>query len=171
MMLRFIFLTVSIYMLSFNANADIEVSFKDGAPKDKFTLENTSTCDLNDIVMTIDLSGSIGGLIFDTTESGEGVEVFQPFEVTKGQISLNATQINDGDKQLTLTIKTLKANDVAGFTIDVDDTLTRSELGNIRVTDTEIKGGSVSVNIKGHEVNTPFDFNGKAVIVMSECTS
>ena len=61
--------------------ADIVVNFVESAPKDRFVIENTGECEFENLVVEIDLSGSAGGLIFDTTATGAGVEVFQPFEV------------------------------------------------------------------------------------------
>lgn len=164
--------TVCLFMSPTNVFADIEVSFKDGAPKDRFVINNTSECSVQDIVLTIDLKNSAGGLIFDTTEMGEGIEVFQPFEVTKGQITLNtAEKVSDGDTHLSLLIKTIKANDSVSFTIDVDDTLTESQYGNIRVTDAEIKQATATVKMKDkNAVTGEFDNAGKALITMSECT-
>ncbi|MEO1695473.1 MAG: aggregation factor core, partial [Pseudomonadota bacterium] len=52
------------------ARADLEVRFDEGAPKDRFTVENTSGCAIGAAQITIDLSGSPFGLIFDTTGSG-----------------------------------------------------------------------------------------------------
>ena len=172
-MLKIKFVTLLISMLSANVYADIEISFKDGAPKDEFVIKNTSTCDVKDISMTIDLLQSTGRLIFDTSESGKGVEVFQLFEVTRGQIALKtATKVNDGDTQLSLDIKAIAANDFASFTIDVDDTLSTSQLGNIRVTGNEIANASVLVNIHGDKVaKAAFDLNGKARVIMPKCSA
>jgi len=160
-------------IISSSSYANIEVQFRDGAPKDKFTISNKSICDVQKIAMNIDLTNSNGRLIFDTTASGQGVEVFQPFEVTKGQVSLNKTgNVNDGDKLLSLIITSIAANDTASFTIDVDDTLAKSELGNIRVTDAEIAKGTVSATINNNEaLNATFDGKGKAVLLMANCAN
>lgn len=165
--------TVFFVLLSGHAYADIAVRFIESAPKDKFILHNTSECNLQDVALKIDLSGSEGGLIFDTTAAGKGVEVFQPFEVTKGQITLNsADKVNDGDTQLSLIIKNIEAKQTVSFTIDVDDTLIKSQLGNIRVTGTEITNASVSIVIKGNKILTAsFDNQAKALLVMPKCTA
>ena len=171
-MFKPIFTIFFVYILSANAYANIEVSFKDGAPKDKFELKNTSQCNVQSIELTIDLSKSLGRLIFDTTASGKGVEVFQPFEVVIGQIKQNKdSQVSDGGEKLSLEIKEIEPNGFASFTIDVDDTLTTSELGNIRVTDNEIAGALVMIDIKGKgTVTATFDENGKALLIMPKCT-
>ena len=64
------------------ARANVEVVFKESAPKDSFILNNESLCNFQDVLVKIDLSQSTGRLIFDTTASGAGVEVFQPFEIS-----------------------------------------------------------------------------------------
>ena len=52
--------------------------------------------------VTIDLVGSQGELIFDITDAGVGVEVFQPFVAITGQDMLvSASAVADGDKTLT----------------------------------------------------------------------
>ncbi len=71
-----------------SAQANIEVDFYESAPKDRFVIKNTGKCLLQDLTLEIDLTKSAGRLIFDTTATGAGVEVFEPFEVTRGNISL-----------------------------------------------------------------------------------
>ena len=70
------------------AETAIEVRFIESAPKDRFIINNTSECNLSEFTFSIDLSESVGKLIFDTTEAGAGVEVFQPFEIVSGNIEL-----------------------------------------------------------------------------------
>lgn len=128
--------------------ADIEIRFNEGAPKDIFTLENMSECNLNDVMLEIDLSNSAGKLIFDTTATGAGVQVFQPFEVRHGSMSLSsATEVRDGESGLSVKIDQINAGNSVSFTIDVDDTLPRGELGNIRVSGSEIEGGAVYLSL------------------------
>lgn len=153
------------------AKADIEVSFIEGAPKDQFLFKNKGQCILNDLVLSIDLSNSSGKLIFDTAETGTGVEVFQPFEVIKGDLKLISSAENlDGSDALTLNILSLEPNKVAGFTIDVDDTLLNSKLGNIRVADTEIKNGLVSLKLPNEKAaSAVFGNTSKATIPLPPC--
>ena len=120
------------------------MSFYESAPKDSFVLKNTSECVLEDLVFNVDLSKTAGRLIFDTTSSGAGVEVFQPFEVVNGSLTLvSSAKVNDGDTNLKIKIKRIAPTDSVSFTIDVDDTLAKSALGNIRVADAEIAGMDV----------------------------
>lgn len=172
-MFKSFLISALLFIFSGNISANIEVAFIEGAPKDQFIFNNTSKCDLQDVALKIDLSESEGLLIFDTSSQGKGVEVFQPFEVSKGQIRLASVEnVNDGDTQLSLHIETMQANDYVSFTIDVDDTLVESELGNIRVTGTEITNAFVSIDVAGkNTLKAQFDNNGKALLVMSKCTS
>ncbi|PKF62016.1 aggregation factor core [Psychromonas sp. psych-6C06] len=154
------------------AYADIEVKFLEGAPKDKFVFKNTSECNLQNIVLKVDLSNSQGGLIFDTTATGQGVEVFQPFEVTEGELALTSSgKVKDGAKHLSLNVKSINAKQSVSFTIDVDDTLDRSELGNIRVSGNEITNAAVDINFDSEESATAvFNKQGKALLLMPQCT-
>jgi hypothetical protein len=137
--------TLSAMQLSY---ANVEIRFRESAPKDIFSLENLSQCDLKDVLLEIDLSNSVGHLIFDTTAAGAGVEVFQPFEVKQGNMVLtSAIQVQDGDTSLSVRIDEIIAGETVSFTIDVDDTLPKSELGNIRVSGAEIRGGAVRLSL------------------------
>ncbi len=127
--------------------ANIAVTFTESAPKDYFVISNTSSCIAQNIVVSIDLQNSAGQLIFDTTSQGADVEVFQPFEVKEGNIQLNTNTIKDGQSALAITIQGLQPQSSASFTIDVDDTLKNSSLGNIRVAGNEIAGGEVQVQM------------------------
>ncbi len=151
------------------ASADVTVRFVESAPKDRFEFENTGDCPLTDLQVAIDLTDSAGKLIFDTTGAGAGVEVFQPFEVRAGKLSLLG-QVRDGDTQLQINIAQLATGERASFTIDVDDTLRNSALGNIRVAGSEIARGQVSLSIEGEqEVNSLFSDRGVATVNLSGC--
>lgn len=151
--------------------ADMKVRFVESAPKDWFSLTNNGECTLEQLTMEVDLSKTIGKLIFDTTSAGEGVEVFQPFEKREGDIELaSATKIADGENKLSVLIKNLTPGQSVSFTIDVDDTLTKSELGNIRVSDSEIAGGTVSLKIgTSAEIMGSFDSNAEITLPSPEC--
>ena len=130
--------------------ATIEVRFIESAPKDKFLFSNTGSCELAEAIATIDLTNTAGKLIFDTMGEGAGVEVFQPFEISEGEIELiSSDRVIDGDTGLTVRISSFSPGVQVGFTIDVDDTLTDSDLGMIRVTDSEMSGGEVLLEANG----------------------
>ena len=172
-MLKNITLPICLFFitLSQTAQANIEIDFREGAPKDRFIIKNIGQCEFNDLEVTIDLSNSDGKLIFDTTASGAGVEVFQPFEVTEGNMQLaNDSVIFDGSNKIKLNISNLAPQKVASFTIDVDDTLTNSELGNIRVSNSEINNSQVIVKIDdSSSSNSSFGVDSKAMITLASC--
>ena len=151
-------------------NTLLEVRFAESAPKDSFIFKNLSSCTMDSLQITVDLSDSAGKLIFDTTETGAGVEVFQPFETRKGNISLmSAATVNDGDKQLTVQINGLGPEQSASFTIDVDDTMTNSALGNIRVSNSEIASATVSVVHDQSVSEGTFGSDSIALVNLPDC--
>jgi hypothetical protein len=165
-------IVASVWLLAGQlAHANVEVTFVESAPKDRFVLHNTSQCALNDLTVHLDLSNSVGHLIFDTTATGAGVEVFQPFEVKKGNLKLiSASEVKDGDSTLSLSIQSIAANDSVSFTIDVDDTLTQSELGNIRVSGSEITNALIEITTKEQQTSVAmFDNKGKAMVPFPSC--
>ncbi len=150
------------------ALADITMNFRESAPKDRFTLTNTSACDLGSIAITLDLSSSAAGLIFDTTASGAGVEVFQPLEIVEGKALLaGIPDVRDGMNRVELTLTRFPAGADLAFTIDVDDTRAQSDLGQIRVSGSEISGAQL---IADGNAST-FDATGLATLKTSTCLS
>lgn len=159
-------------LLSPMTQANIQVDFMESAPKDRFTIKNTGACALSDLILTIDLSDSVGKLIFDTTASGAGVEVFQPFEVRQGDIKLvSAARVNDGDTGLSVSIPALPAGNAVSFTIDVDDTLPQSALGKIRVTGAEIAQSRLQLRVgEQTPLGAVFNSNSRAVVELTACS-
>lgn len=156
------------------SQAHIEIHFQESAPKDIFSLENLSKCTLQNILLEIDLEGSLGRLIFDTTASGAGVEVFQPFEVRQGSMALTSSaQVADGDTALSVRIDQIMAGETVSFTIDVDDTLAIGELGNIRVTGSEIEGATARLKAMSEEsLEATFSNNARAILELPlDCSS
>lgn len=146
--------------------ADIQARFIESAPKDRFVFINASDCGLSDLVIELDLSTSKAGLIFDITAAGDGVEVFQPFELVKGaDLVTDAPDVTDGMDQVALTVPNFPAGAEIAFTVDVDDTLDASDLGQIRVSGSEIEGASVRV--AGAE--GLFERSGRATLAHAGC--
>ena len=144
-----------------NEDSAIAIEFIESAPKDRFVITNMGSCTLEELTLELDLSQSAGGLIFDTMAAGAGVDVFQPFEVEEGAIvPLAAEGVNDGDTLLALQIASLAPGSRASFTIDVDDTLPSSDLGQIRVADSEISGAVVTISIGDTEATSAKFDNG-----------
>lgn len=132
----------------------LTVKFVESAPRDRFEIIHTAT----GVFLTglrIDLRGSAGDLVFDTAEGGTGVEVFQPFQPGEG---VSGADVADGADQLVVAISTLSAGQRTGFTIDVDDRQTRSDLGQIRVTGAEMSGAKAVFSLEdGSELEAQFD--------------
>ncbi|MFY0610882.1 MAG: DUF3095 family protein [Hyphomicrobiaceae bacterium] len=115
-------------------HTSVVITFKESAPKDRFEVRNDGDCSVKPMRLRIDLAASQGRLVFDPTASGAGVKVFQPFEVTDGrQMISQLPSVRDGDDKLNLQFESLPPKSTFAFTIDVDDTLVESELGQIHV--------------------------------------
>ncbi|MGB0927889.1 MAG: aggregation factor core [Pikeienuella sp.] len=154
------------------AAADINIKFFEGAPTDRFEITNSSTCMVDELAMTINLAGSAGKLIFDTTATGAGVEVFQPMRITAGNDYLaEVSAVTDGDQTVTLTINSFDARGVISFTADLDDQLDQSDLGQIRVTNGEIEGAAVIATAPQEQVQATFGPDAAANIKLAACST
>ena len=162
-------LIIATSIIASTAQADISVRFDEGAPKDRFTLTHTGTCDLDAAKVTLDLSTSPHGLIFDVTAQGQGVEVFQPFELIAGA-SLLAAQpvVQDGDQTIALPLSKFETGQRVAFTIDVDDTAGARET---IVSDSEIEGATVVVTTGSDTYTGAFDKQSNALVRIDNCTS
>ena len=165
-MIRTALTTVALFAAT-AASADLLVTFDEGAPKDRFTFQNNSACALSATTLALDLKGSAGALVFDTTGQGAGVEVFQPFELVSGQAVVTGNSaVTDGDTRLTIDITGLNAGDKLAFTIDVDDTLGQRE---ITVNDAEISGAMVTSTQAGKAASATFE--GSRATISIPCES
>lgn len=163
-------LTVAaLALLASAAHADVEVRFVEGAPKDRFDVVNTGGCGLGPMGVTIDLTGSAGGLVFDVTAQGAGVEVFQPFDlVAGGDLVTGLPQVGDGDQKVTLDLTGLGPEQRVSFTIDVDDTGGARE---ITVSGGEISGATVQVMGAAGVTTGAFDDSAVARVAQAGCAS
>lgn len=151
------------------ASADVTVTFRDGAPKDRFTISQNGGCATGPVVLTIDLATAPTGLIFDTTGNGAGVEVFQPFEwVSAPGSTATVPQVSDGDTTLELSLPDLKPGMPLVFTIDLDDTTSTRQ---ITVSGSEVAGAQVSLTADAKTSTGIFDDSGTAIIATSACPS
>lgn len=151
--------------------AEIRFSFKEGAPKDSFSITNDAACETGRLEVTIDLSTSAGKLIFDTTDTGAGVEVFQPFDLVKGNdLVVSTTPITDGDDRVRMSLSNMAPGAQVVFTIDVDDQLTNGALGQIRVAGTEIEGALATVApVSGDPVTRAYNQSSQALLPYDAC--
>lgn len=158
---------VSIFIIA-PAKADLIAKFDEGAPKDRFTFVNEGKCALEDATIRLDLSGSKAGLIFDTTDKGAGVEVFQPLEFVSGVESLSALpSVGDGDTIIELKLTELNPNQPISFTIDVDDTMGGRET---MVSDSEIQGATIQVFKGTASASAEFVSGSKALLRLPDCS-
>ncbi|PSL19598.1 aggregation factor core [Shimia abyssi] len=149
------------------AQADLAVRFIEGAPKDRFQIENTGACAVTSGLVRLDLATSDGKLIFDVTDRGAGVEVFQPFELVQGQSAVtDAPAVVDGQSVVELGIKSLAPGDIIAFTIDVDDTVGQRE---ITVSGSEIAGATASYVRGAERFTADFDERARTTVPLSVC--
>lgn len=166
--MRMILALMFIAAVSTPALANLKVQFDEGAPKDRFTITNVGSCALGAAKVSIDLSGSPYGLIFDTTNRGAGVQVFQPFELTDGRERLVALPVvEDGDNLITLDLTGLAIREFVSFTIDVDDTVNNRE---ITVADAEIAGAKVIMKTETQSMEATFENDATATLPTYSCT-
>lgn len=150
-----------------SAAADLAVRFDEGAPKDRFSFENTSACAIRNATLVLDLAGSSAGLIFDVTGQGAGVEVFQPLEMVSGQGALSTLpSVRDGDNRVAFDVAELAPGGSIAFTIDVDDTIGQRE---ITVSDSEIQGASVALVQNGIRVEAAFTNRARTRLPLGDC--
>lgn len=148
----------------------VSIVFDEGAPRDRIAISNDSSADISIASARFDLASSVGGIIFDTLDGGIGVEVFQDFQVEGGDAVLaNEPIAEDGATDLRLDFESFEPGDSFTFSIDVDDQLTDSDLGQIQVTGAEIAGALVAITTAGGvEVTGVFDQSNGAR-VQTDC--
>ncbi|MFL4469083.1 aggregation factor core [Tateyamaria armeniaca] len=142
--------------------ADLTVTFRDGAPRDRFTLSYDGSCAAPAMQVDIDLGTAPAGLIFDITGAGAGVEVFQPLEWVVGTARTSA--LSDGDTVVSLELDTLAPGETLAFTVDIDDTTSTRQ---ITVDGSEMKGATLRAG--GQEAM--FDATGTARVALPPCLS
>jgi hypothetical protein len=161
------FTALAIFVAS-TAQADVLVRFIEGAPKDRFVISaDTNDCAGVATSVTIDLAPSSGGLIFDVTGQGSGVEVFQPFELISGADKVTkASTLRDGDQILTLELSQVSKDMPVSFTTDLDDTQAGRQ---ITVSGSEITGAMVNVAQNGQVYSGMFESNAQACVATQAC--
>lgn len=145
------------------------MQFFEGAPKDQFVITNTGPRAIQAAQVEIDFTNSKAGLIFDVTEAGAGVEVFQPFDVTQGaQVLTELPTISDGDQRVTLNMTGLAPTEFIAFTIDVDDTSGSRE---ITVTDSEMRGTTLSLRVNNTVYSATIETGAEVTLQTPKCAS
>lgn len=162
-------LCVAAICLAGAAQADIEMRFIEGAPKDAFVLTALGGCAVGPMEIALDLSGSDAGLVFDVTEAGAGVQVFQPFELVSGRdLVQQLPEVRDGDQALVLALSGLPVGAPVRFTIDLDDT---KGARGITVSGSEIAGATVRVTQAGVRYDGVFGTDARARVALPGCGS
>lgn len=147
----------------------IETQFIEGAPRDRFIVKNQSTNDMSIRALSLSLSTSAGKLIFDTQKGGNGVEVYQQFRSESTAIELiSAPQLADGAEKLTLDFANFNKGGEYTFSLDVDDRLTNSDLGQIRIAGSEMNGAAITFSVidtagKNYVLDATFDQSNRAL--------
>ena len=164
-MLKRLFLAICVGVIGSAAQSEcmraLTVTFVEGAPTDRFEIIHTVT-GLTLTGLRIDLAPSAGELIFDTEDGGAGVEVYQPFQ---GDATTRAAKVADGAEMIDVELSRMQAGQRAHFTIDVDDRMASSELGQIRVTGGELKGATVAFSVdNGDALKAVFDADNRAKV-------
>ncbi len=145
-------MTIQPSIANTNCAQSLEANFIEGAPRDNFTFINLSNERWQVKIIDIDLADSAGQLIFDTEAGGTGVEVFQLYKQESGDATIaNVTPPADGADKMKLEFSEFKSQQSFRFSIDVDDTLTNSSLGQIRVTGGELNGATLTVTFANSE--------------------
>jgi len=160
--MRFAILAVTLLQSTPVLAENLQVQFADGAPKDSLTFQNNG-CLLTKATIVIDLRDTPAGLIFDVTAAGAGVEVFQPVEVTAGNVSVSP--VVDGGQVLHLYVPSLPSGDMLRLTADLDDTTSGRQ---ITVNGSEMIGATVTVSTDAGAQTAPFNANGLASVLLPE---
>lgn len=152
------------YAAAETCGVDIQARFIESAPRDRFVFENKSSVPAEIVSLNLNLQPSAGRLIFDTESGGTGVEVFQLFRGEDGDAELSAAPVvKDGDDRLALAFKSFGSGQTYRFSIDVDDQLTNSDLGQIRVSGGEMQGAQLTVTtVEGSIYSAVFDAGNRA---------
>ena len=166
-MLRLISLSAVLAATAGLAVADITAEFDEGAPKDRLIITNTGNCSYSDFAVELDLEPSAGKLIFDVSDQGAGVEVFQPFEIVSGTNALKSAPIvTDGQKGVSFEFTGLEPGQALVVTSDVDDTIGARE---ITVTGQEFEGSVLTVYIDGKTLDARFGPKPVAMVALPDC--
>lgn len=156
------------------ALADLRVGFVEGAPTDRFTVENIGACPAPRVEVTIDLADTAAGLYFDTTSAGAGVQVYQPLRIARGaDLVETAPEILDGQTALSATLVGLAPGETVVFTIDVDDSQTAGPRGRTQIDGSEIAGAAAHAVFDGFDApeTARFGPDGRALIAAPGCVS
>lgn len=122
---------------------EVVIRFIDSGP-DLFIIENNSLEDWTLLSLEFRAEHSAGRVVFDTDFGGAGASEPQQFETVEGEVGLmKAPVVADGAEELTLHFANFAPGRKFVFSIDLDDRLENSAMGQAYVTGDEIAGAEV----------------------------
>lgn len=125
---------------------EVEIRFFEG-DGDLFVIRNLSQEPWALVTLVLSLTGSRGRLVFDTDYGGPGASEPSAFEAVEGPPDkpvglVGVPAVGDGAEALTLRFRAFLPGREFIFTIDVDDRLEDSDLGQAVVSGAEIAGAA-----------------------------
>ncbi|MBO6518788.1 MAG: hypothetical protein JJ900_12180 [Rhodospirillales bacterium] len=143
----------------------VEIDFYESSP-DIMSIHNRSEEAWSLVSLTFNLGTSAGSLIFDTVFGGAGENIPSDFDIIGGTARLAATpKVSDGDVVLLMLFASFGPGQNLEFTVDLDDRLVDSVLGQAIVVGSEIAGARVDGILrdpKGNDMPVRGIFNDKA---------
>ena len=122
---------------------EVVIRFIDSAP-DIFIIENKSQEPWTLLTLEFRTKTSAGHVVFDTDFGGAGASEPQQFEPVEGEVGLmSAPVVADGAEELSLSFANFERGREFTFSIDLDDRLPMSDMGQAYVTGEEIQGTTV----------------------------
>jgi len=152
----------------------IQVKYYEDSP-DYFEISNQSGEGWTLSSLKIDLTPSVGKLIFDTIPGGYGSASPFPFQPDTGNVRLTGfSDIADGGHELVLEFADFVPGESFAFIVDVDDQLEQSEFGQAYVSDGEMTNAGITATFQGptgkfHKSEGRFDSESRAVIGTKGC--
>ena len=123
---------------------EVVIRFIDSGP-DLFIIENNSLEAWTLLSLEFRAEHSAGRVVFDTDFGGAGASEPQQFETVDGEVGLmQAPVVADGAEELTLHFANFAPGRKFVFSIDLDDRLANSAMGQAYVTGDEIAGAEVT---------------------------
>ena len=123
---------------------EVVVQFIDAGP-DMFIIDNKSSEAWTLLSLEFRSANSVGRVVFDTDFGGQGSSEPYQFEAVEGDVGLmKEPVVADGAEALDLHFSNFTAGRQFIFTIDLDDRLADSVMGQAHVTGEEIAGAEVS---------------------------
>lgn len=148
------------------AAADLSITFRDGNPRDRFTVRNTG-CAVVTGQLVIDLAPSAGGVIVDAVRGGPGTKDPMPVEVEAGRLTV--APVADGARRLSMHLGGLAAGERAVVTLDLDDTRGWWPGPRVEVFEQEMAGATATLAAPHGTARATFDATGSARIAGASC--